>query len=145
MQHAFAATGVVLVVLGFYTSTKTSIYPQSDFWTSSPTWFAMRAGLLMVGVAVSHMIARWAGRWNLRFRPLERFGRSSLFVYWIHVELVYGYASWGWRHRLPLWGALAGCAAFTLLMYGAVVFRDRVIDKWRSRRHPRPAREPATA
>ena len=28
-----------------------------------------------------------AGPW------LERFGRSSLFVYWIHVELVYGYAT----------------------------------------------------
>ena len=36
--------------------------------------------------------------------PLARLGRSSLFIYWIHVELVYGYASWMWRHRLPLWG-----------------------------------------
>ena len=36
--------------------------------------------------------------------PLERLGPHSLFIYWIHVELVYGYSSWLWRHRLPLWG-----------------------------------------
>ena len=41
--------------------------------------------------------------------PLERFGRRSLFVYWIHVELVYGYATWPLHRRLPLWGAVAAC------------------------------------
>ena len=51
MQTAFAAAGLILVALGFYTSTRPSIYPQSNFWTSSPTWFAIRAGLLMIGVA----------------------------------------------------------------------------------------------
>jgi len=145
MQAAFATAGVILVVFGFYTSTRASIYAQSNFWSSSPTWFAIRTGLLMVGVAVFYAIGLLAARSNLRFRPLERFGRSSLFVYWIHVELVYGYASWPLRFRLPLWGSLAACAAFSLLMYGAIVFRDRVVEKWRSRLPPRSARQPATA
>ena len=34
--------------------------------------------------------------------PLATLGRASLFIYWIHVELVYGYASWFWRRRLPV-------------------------------------------
>ena len=36
-----------------------------------------------------------------RWSPLQAFGRSSLFVYWIHVEMVYGLIS------LPLHGALS--------------------------------------
>jgi len=141
MQSAFGAAGVILVVVGFYTSTRVSIYPQSNFWTSSPTWFAIRTGVLMMAVAVSYMVSRS----SLRLRPLERFGRSSLFVYWVHVELVYGYASWPLRFHLPLWGSLAACAAFSLLMYGAVVFRDRIVKNWRARLRRRSAPQPATA
>ena len=43
-----------------------------------------------------------AGR---RWSPLQLLGRSSLFVYWIHVELVYGLIS------LPLHGAFHAAAA----------------------------------
>jgi len=144
-QSAFAVAGLVMVVLGFYTSTRPSIYPQSSFWTSSPTWFAIRTGVLMMGVAALHVIAVLAARSSLRFRPLERFGRSSLFVYWIHVELVYGYASWPLRLSLPLWGALVACAAFSLLTYGAVVLRDRGVESWRARRRTRSSPEAAVA
>ena len=66
--------------------------------------------------------------------PIARLGRTSLFVYWIHVELVYGYASWWWRGRLPVWATLAGFAAFSVLMYGAVVLKDRATIAWRTRR-----------
>jgi hypothetical protein len=52
-------------------------------------------------------------------------GRASLFVYWIHVELVYGYASWLWRRRLPAWGSVGAWLLFTALMYGTVVLRDQ--------------------
>jgi uncharacterized membrane protein len=66
--------------------------------------------------------------------PLARLGRSSLFIYWIHVELVYGYATWLIRGRLPLWAAIVACAAFCAAMYGAIVLRDRLVDGWRIRR-----------
>ncbi|MGB7219078.1 MAG: heparan-alpha-glucosaminide N-acetyltransferase domain-containing protein [Vicinamibacterales bacterium] len=127
------ACGAGLVALGWYTSMRPSIYRQSSFWTSSPTWFAIRAGLLMTGVAILYAVARVAARQGLSCRPLERFGRASLFVYWIHVELVYGYASWLWYGRLPLWGTAIACAAFSALMYGAVLWRDQLVGRWRSR------------
>jgi membrane protein implicated in regulation of membrane protease activity len=60
-------------------------------------------------------------------------GRSSLFVYWIHVELVYGYASWSIHRRLPLWGTALAYVAFTACVYLAIVLRDRVVDAWRKR------------
>jgi hypothetical protein len=57
--------------------------------------------------------------------PVERFGRASLFVYWIHVELVYGYATWPLHRSLELWQVGAAWLGFTALMYGAVALRDR--------------------
>jgi hypothetical protein len=78
--------------------------------------------------------------------PLARLGRSSLFIYWIHVELVYGYASWGWRHRLPLWGTAIGYVLFCVLMYRAIGWRDLAVSRWRNRsRGPRPATQSAPA
>ena len=78
--------------------------------------------------------------------PLARFGRSSLFIYWIHVELVYGYASWPWRHRLPLWGTAIAFILFSLLMYRAIGLRDVAVEKWRNRaRGAGATTQPATA
>ena len=73
-------------------------------------------------------------------------GRNSLFIYWIHVELVYGYASWGWRHRLPLWGSAIACVLFCVLMYRAIGWRDQLVGKWRHRpRGAQPVGHTATA
>lgn len=73
-------------------------------------------------------------------------GRNSLFIYWIHVELVYGYASWGWRHRLPLWGTAIGFVLFSVLMYRAIGWRDQAVGRWRNRSlGARPATQAATA
>ncbi|MGE5244878.1 MAG: heparan-alpha-glucosaminide N-acetyltransferase domain-containing protein [Betaproteobacteria bacterium] len=122
--------GVLLVAAGFYLASRPSLYRESSFWTSSPSWFVIRVGIMMLALAVLYGLAEVAAALGLRIEPLEAFGRHSLFVYWIHVELVYGYASWLWRGRLPLWGAAVGYAAFVVLMYGAV----RAEEQWLARR-----------
>jgi uncharacterized membrane protein len=133
MLMAFAAAGIALIGLGFATAARPSIYAQSSFWTSSPTYFAIRVGVLMLGLTVlAEMTAAMKAR-GIRWLALERIGRSSLFIYWIHVELVYGYATWPLRHRLPLWGSAIAFTLFSALMYCAVVARDRLVDVWRSR------------
>ena len=66
-------------------------------------------------------------------------------MYWIHVELVYGYATWPLHGRLPLWGSLIACAVFSLLMYRAVIFRDHVVERWRARPRERSAPQTVTA
>jgi uncharacterized membrane protein len=139
-----ACCGVALVALGWYTSTRPTIYRESSFWTSSPTWFAIRVGLLVSVVSVLYALSCLVARFRLACRPLERLGRSSLFVYWIHVELVYGYASWLWRGRLPLWGTALGCVAFSALMYGAVICRDRLLERWRAPSSAGSLPQPAT-
>ena len=125
--HAgLALAGLALVGVGFYTASLPAIYRQSSFWTSSPTYFAIRVGVIMAAFAILYAAEEIAGRWGVALTALERFGRRSLFVYWIHVELVYGYATWPIHGRLPLWGVGLAYVAFTALMYGAVLIFERL-------------------
>jgi hypothetical protein len=152
LQAGLTIAGAALVAVGFVTAARPSIYSSSSFWTSSPTWFAIRLGVMMIVLAALKACTTGATTSDSVVRPFRaahdalnavaRMGRHSLFIYWIHVELVYGYASWLWRGRLPLWAALTACAAFSVLMYGAVVLRDRVTAAWRTRQ---TAAQPATA
>jgi len=124
------AFGAVLIAFGFYMSGRPSIYRVSSFWTSSPTWFAIRVGILMVALSAVFALSLFRHSVSWWQAPLARLGRSSLFVYWIHVELVYGYATWLIRGRLPLWGVVVAWAAFCAAMYGAIVLRDRLAASW---------------
>jgi len=133
LLSALGLGGLALVALGFYTASLPTIYRQSSFWTSSPTYFAVRAGILLIVMPGAYALIGSTS--PDRFPRLQRFGRSSLFVYWIHVELVYGYASWGIHRRLPLWGTTAAYLVFCVLMYGAVLLRDHLADVWRNREY----------
>ena len=124
------AIGAALVVIGFITASRPTIYHASayyspSFWTSSPTWFAIRVGILVVALSAIYVLAAFAARADVTLRPLTLIGQHSLFVYWIHVDLVYGYASRWWIGRLPLWGTAAACAVFTVLIYGVVLLWHR--------------------
>jgi uncharacterized membrane protein len=137
------AVGLLVLLGGFYTASLPSIYRASFFWTSSPTYFAIRIGLLLLTLGALYAASPLVS--SLRaFGWLERFGRNSLFVYWIHVELVYGYTTWVIHRRLPVWGTLAAYVIFCTAMYRAISLRDLVVSRWRARRtdtstSPRPA------
>jgi uncharacterized membrane protein len=130
-----ALAGAALVAVGFYTASLPPIYAGASFWTSSPTYFAVRVGVLLLALCLLFALTGLARVWQPPFHILERFGRHSLFVYWIHVELVYGYATWLIHRRLPLAGTAAACAIFCALVYAAVLVWERL-------RRPRTGEEP---
>src|SRR5262245_30771088 len=135
-------TGAVVLVLGLLTASRPSIYAASNFWTSSPTYFAVRVGVMMLALGLL-FAASPLGAWIPRpLAVLEKFGRNSLFVYWIHVELVYGYTTWVIHRRLPLWGTGVAYMVFCVAMFCAILLRDHVETWWR--RTPKSA-SPAPA
>ena len=132
--HAWLAlAGLGVLAFGDYTASLPSIYRQSSFWTSSPTYFAIRVGVLLAMVSAMYALAQALEARRVLMRPLARLGRDSLFFYWIHVELVYGYATWPIHHRLPVVGTLIAYGLFTALVYAAVVGKDRLIEARRTR------------
>ena len=130
MQSAFGAAGVILVVVGFYTSTRVSIYPQSNFWTSSPSFFFLRTGLMTLTIAVAYAWERRpsAGK---RWSPLRLLGQTSLFIYWIHVEMVYGLISTPLHGALTLRQAWAALGVFCLFMLLCASIKVRVANWWK--------------
>jgi fucose 4-O-acetylase-like acetyltransferase len=63
--------------------------PVHDFWHTSLAFFVVRLGMLLV---ILWMSSFWCARaWGQRgFSPLIQLGQTSLLVYWVHIEFVYG-------------------------------------------------------
>jgi uncharacterized membrane protein len=128
-------SGVLGIVAGYAASFRPSIYPVSNFWTSSPTFFFLRLGICTAMLPISKAIDGFHGfvrsRLGDRLPPgspgvvLTTLGRSSLFVYWIHVEMAYGGISRPLKRALPLELALVATLALCAVLYKIVVWKDR--------------------
>lgn len=132
MNVRFAIWGGAIAGGAYAASFLPSPYAQSSFWTSSPCFFFLRGGIMTIAVAAAFAWEQrpFAGR---RWSPLRLLGRSSLFVYWIHVEMVYGVMSTPLHHALTLTESWIGLGLFTGLMVGCALLKDRV-KEWRRQR-----------
>jgi uncharacterized membrane protein len=132
-----AGAGLALAAFGL--SYLPSPYPSSFFWTTSPAFFFLRTGVMVAAVWVAWGWVsrdRGAGAWS----PLVQLGRTSLFIYWIHVELVYGVFSRPVRGSLGFGQTCVAYVVFVVFMLGCSVAKDRVAAWWLA--HSRTA-EPA--
>ena len=64
-----------------------SPYANADFWLNSPALILIKLGAVL-------MLIAFAWVWNLQaagtWSWIRQFGTTSLLVYWVHVELIYG-------------------------------------------------------
>jgi uncharacterized membrane protein len=131
LNQAFVFGGGALFALAWYGSYWPSIYAHSSFWTTSPSYFLMRVGLmtLMLGGAYHWLRRPTSGHWS----PMLVFGDSSLFVYWVHVELAYGGATMFLQRKLPFWWCIAAFVLFTTCMLGLTLVKNRAAARWTAR------------
>ena len=95
------------------------LYAVYDFWHTSPNFFLIRVGLLLAILAATYAWCRWgAGQWG--FSPLIQLGQTSLLVYWVHIEFVYGRLSIVPKHAAGIRTASFGLLAIFLAMLAAV-------------------------
>ena len=140
---ALAAAGIAIAFVAYEASFRASLlpawYPASNFWTTSTSFFFIRAGLIIAAIGAAWMWESRAGAEG-KWSPMRQFGRTSLFIYWIHVELVYGFFSWHLRKSLSWGSTWIAYLAFVALMLGCSIAKDRVVDWWkRGRMQVRPA------
>jgi uncharacterized membrane protein len=121
---ALSCLGPVLAVAGYTAALLPPIYRETSFWTSSPTFFLLRLGILIAAIPIAYA---WTAVARGR-SPLQEMGIASLFVYWIHVEMVYGILSSPIHRQLTLEQALLAFAAFSACLYGLVKLKDGVIS-----------------
>jgi uncharacterized membrane protein len=93
LAKAAALSGVAGVGLYYLSSwldaRPEQLYAVYDYWHTSPNFFLARVGILMVIIFASYAWCRW-GLGQMGFSPLIQIGTTSLLVYWVHIEFVYG-------------------------------------------------------
>ena len=100
-------------------------YAVYDFWHTSPTFFLIRTGVVLGLVFVAFAWCRWGAALK-GFAPVIELGRTSLFIYWLHIEFVYGRFSILAKHSQSIPVATAGIVAIFAAMVAVAAIRNRV-------------------
>jgi hypothetical protein len=117
---ALAAAGAAAIPLALWVDGHApAVYPVYDFWHTSPTYVAIKCGVVLVLFALAFVLDRLPGPSALR-----QLGRTSLLVYWAHLEIVYGkWIAPGLRGTLSVEEAAWGVAVLALAMLALSIAR----------------------
>lgn len=131
LNARIAVAGIVVAAGAYAGSYLPSLFSNSQFWTSSPSFFLLRTGVLVFAVSAAYAWGTLRRGWS----PLEQLGRTSLFIYWIHVELIYGLIVLPLHKSLTLGQAWLGILIFTLVMLICSLLKERLVAifPWRRR------------
>ena len=110
---AMAIVGAGTIPLGLWADRALpAVYPRYDFWHTSPAYFAIKAGIVLLTVAAAYVLDKLPGQGWMR-----QLGRTSLLVYWVHLEIVYGdHVVPGAHNALPLGDAVIAVVALGMAM-----------------------------
>lgn len=129
----FAAIGASGLLACFVSlkldASRTQLYSVYDYWHTSPNFFLMRCGILLMILFLVYAWCRW-GLAQFGFSPILQLGTSSLLVYWVHIEFVYGRFSILPKRQCSTLVASAGLLIIFLSMVALSLLRTR----WKKRR-----------
>jgi uncharacterized membrane protein len=126
-----ALMGFGLVLGGMYFSEfPYSVYPKSEFWLDSPWLIFIKLGVILLMLSFAYLWSRQpaARKWSW----VRQFGITSLLVYWVHIELIYGRWFWFWKESLTLAQTCIAAVGLILLM----LLLSRASTDWRNWRLP---------
>lgn len=129
MQWSAILGGALLLACQYFSNLPYSLYAKSDFWLDSPAQVLSKLGLML-------MIIPFAFLWSRHASPqgwswVRQFGITSLLVYWVHIELVYGRWLYFWKESLEVGETVLAAAGVILLMLLLSVVKTNK-DRWRS-------------
>jgi uncharacterized membrane protein len=120
LMLACAIAGPAMASAGYAASFLPPLYAETNFWTSSPTFFFLRLGILITALPLAYLLVKAP-----RQLPIRELGIASLFVYWIHVEMVYGVVSTPIHRQLTFAQALVAFTAFSVFLFWLVKLKER--------------------
>ncbi len=122
----FAAIGAAAILVARQLDHSSfHLYSTYDYWHTSPNFLMMRVGMLLVISFLSYAWCRWGlATWG--FSPLIQLGQTSLLVYWVHIEFVYGRFSLLPKHAESIPAASRGLLEITVFMLILSLLRTRI-------------------
>jgi uncharacterized membrane protein len=108
----------------YFSNVPYSIYPKSEFWLNSPGLIVMKLGVVILFLAFAFVWTEYAvgAAWSW----LRQLGTTSLLVYWVHIELVYG--RWFGAAKQSLGNV--ECAVWTVVVVLAMLGLSVVKTNW---------------
>jgi uncharacterized membrane protein len=128
---ALGSTGILACVLSvLFDAGPIRLYDPAiyDYWHTSPSFFLMRCGILLMILFLTYAWCRW-GFAQKGFSPIIQLGQTSLLVYWVHIEFVYGRLSILPKGRCSIATATTGLAIIFVAMLALSIWRTR----WKKR------------
>jgi len=97
-----------------------SLYPKSDFWIDSPWLVLIKLGCTLILLSVAYL---WSTYVHTGWSAVRQLGTTSLLVYWVHTELVYGRWLAGLRGQLSMAQIALLAVTVILAMLGLSLIR----------------------
>jgi uncharacterized membrane protein len=126
MMQWGAVIGFTLILGGqYFSNLPYSIYPKSEFWLDSPGLIVIKLGVVMLMVAFAFIWTEFAvgSAWSW----VRQLGTTSLLVYWVHIELVYGRWFGGWKDSM----SNIECAIWSVIVVALMVAISLLQTHWR--------------
>jgi len=122
----FAAVGAVAILVARqFDHSSFHLYSTYDYWHTSPNFLMTRVGILLVIAFLTYAWCRW-GLATRGFSPIMQLGQTSLLVYWVHIEFVYGRFSIMPKRAQTIAGASWGLLEITVFMLLLSLVRTRI-------------------
>jgi uncharacterized membrane protein len=119
-----AGIGAAAIVLSVaLDALPTKIYSLQDYWHASPNFFMLRCGVLLILLAIAYAWCQ-KGLGQQGFSPVVQLGKTSLLVYWVHLEFVYGRFPILRKHECGMGKATIGLSVIFLAMWALSLWRS---------------------
>ncbi len=116
-----ALGGIVLVIAGeYFSSLPYQIYPRSEFWLDGPGLVTIKLGVILLVVAFAWL---WCEIGHFGWSLVSQLGTTSLIVYWVHIELVYGRWLGLWHQSFTALQCSLAAGVLIALMVGVSLAR----------------------
>jgi hypothetical protein len=119
---AMAGIGAILVC-HYLDSLPYRFYTKSEYWLNSPLQILTKQGVTLAILAVAFVWTRYAA--GTGWSWVRQFGTTSLLVYWVHIELVYGRELFFLKGHLNEAQTLVSAVCVILLMLAISVIKTR--------------------
>ena len=131
-----ALAGFGLIVGGqYFSNLPYSLYDKSEFWLNSPGLILIKLGVILLMLSFAYVWHTYVVRASWSW--ICQLGTTSLLVYWVHTELVYGRWFWMWKENLSV-PQMVVCAIVVIL---SMVALSTVRTRWSEVRGWRPFRQ----
>jgi uncharacterized membrane protein len=124
MQWTAIAGFITIFTAQYFSNIPYSFYPSVDFWLNSPGLIFCKLGIILVLLSLAYLWTRYAvgDRWNW----ICQLGTTSLLVYWVHIELVYGRWLGFWKQNL----SYGQCGVIAAILVAAMVALSTASTRW---------------